>query len=63
MDEKLARLTDDELSDVEQKNNGGKIMEEENGTGREIKEEPNDEDVDDDEDEDEDEDDLPTGNC
>ena len=56
MDEKLAKLTDDELSDTEiLKNNGVEIVERQNSR-QSVKETP-----DNDDDDDDDDDDLPTG--
>ena len=61
VDEKLARLTDDELSDTEiLKNNGVEIVERQNSR-QSVKEVPVPENNDDDEEEEEDDDDLPTG--
>ena len=66
MDEKLARLTDDELSDTDPKNNGTEIkMEEVNEKERSVKEETNEvaeEEEEEEEEEEDEEDDLPTGN-
>ena len=61
VDEKLARLTDDELSDTEiLKNNGVEIVERQNSR-QSVKEVSVPENNDDDEEEEEDDDDLPTG--
>ncbi len=60
MDEKLARLTDDELSDHEiLKNNGVEIVERQNP--RQAEKEVPDNNNDDDDEEEEEDDDLPTG--
>jgi cobalamin biosynthesis protein CobT len=60
VDEKLARLTDDELSDHEiLKNNGVEIVERQNP--RQAEKEVPDNNNDDDDEEEEEDDDLPTG--